>query len=303
MNAPTRSDVLRTIDLSHQATLVRVKIGKWSPYAFDANGTKDAYGNSGAGRANKHLMKQSKRVADTIRAFTEIGLWHNSHSGAWLDDGFRMVLTENLQGHMTELRRLTNVANAALMDLSRNWEDEIEVDKQRFERIANESGKISAFDINDYPRDIASKFYVEVRPMPVPNGSHFAQSVHEEERELFAKAMEEAVANADTKAAEEIGTVILPLVNRLTEYKGEKGQKFHKSLIDNVLDLAQRFRYMNVTGNENLTKLVVELEGMAQSVVFDHEILKENQGARDNAKAKLDKIMAKMGAFMGGENG
>ena len=288
--------------LADKAMLIRVKIGTYSPYAFDAEATERAYGTSKVGRANKHLLKDSRRLKETNEAFTAIRTAVNKRTTPWLDEGTRLFKNEDYIDMARDLGMLQAQAERLADDLMHNWDFEVQQDKLRFDQIGALNGTPSVFDAGDYPNEaqLRDRFYCEIRYMPVPDTGDFRVELGAEQTAVFERTIREAEEAAQKYALTQMVEPTAALIRKLAEFKGDKGQRWHESLISNVLDVTKRIRFMNISDDPAIYAVSKELEQFILPYSFAPTELKENPDARATAKAKLEEIMGRMGGYMGG---
>jgi hypothetical protein len=87
------------------------------------------------------------------------------------------------------------------------------------------------------------------------------------------------------------------LAKRLDEYKGEKGQRFHTGVLENILSGCRMARKLAIDPKPELLEHITELERTVQGWVFNVDQLKGDQAVRDAAKARLAASTAKMQAY------
>ena len=110
-----------------------------------------------------------------------------------------------------------------------------------------------------------------------------------------AEAEAAALASADT-----VARMLKPLhslVDRLKEYQGQKGERFHNSLIQNVIDGCDLASKLAINPSADLTNEINTLRDAAKACLADAEIIKGSANARDAARAKLEAVANRMAAF------
>jgi hypothetical protein len=87
------------------------------------------------------------------------------------------------------------------------------------------------------------------------------------------------------------------VVKRLEEYKGEKGQRFHTSTIENVIEGCRMARKLAIDPPQELVDNINELERLCTGYVFGVEAIKSSDASREAARDKLKAIADAMAAF------
>lgn len=288
--------------LADRAMLVRVKIGTYSPYAYDAEATERAYGHSKVGRANKHLLKESTRLKQTNDAYNATRAMVNKRTSPWMDEGVRLFKNEEYMDLVRDLGAARQQADSLANDLTAHWDWEVNQDFLRFNRVALNNGTPNVFDPSDYPtaQQIKDKFYCQIRYMPVPDTGDFRVELGAEQVAAFEESMREAEQAATQHALVQMTEPVVAMLKKLTEYAGEKGQRWHDSLISNVVEVTKRIRHININNDPTIYAMAKELETFILPYSFAPSMLKDNPDARAVAKQQLDAVANKMRAYMGG---
>jgi hypothetical protein len=124
------------------------------------------------------------------------------------------------------------------------------------------------FSASDYPsaEDIASRFGVDVRIMPIPNPEAFgevlgfiqppqAAALATATRHFNNEAMREARKDPYRRIRQTVGA----MVERLTAYQGAKGT-FNDSLVGNVIELAGLLPGLNLAADPVLDTLTAQMD-------------------------------------------
>lgn len=280
---------LKLTSLADRALLARLHLSTWNPYAYDSLATTQveiANGVHKAGRFNKHLMKESKMLASTNAAFNAVYLYHIRNTVPWLDDGMRILASDHYMEYAAGIRPLISEAEAAADRLQSVWASEVANDKLRLGDLWQEG---------DYPKDVRSRYGVALRFLPVPSKSDFRVQISDVDKASLDAAIKEAEENVTTYLLKEITTPVRALAARLSEFTGAKGQRWHNSLVDNVIDLVERIPRLNVNKDPTITALSLELRQLIRPYAANPEVLKEDAVERTAAQAKMEDILARMG--------
>lgn len=274
--------------LSQRAMLVRLKRSMWDPYAFDRLQTDKVEADTGvkkAGRFNKRLMLDCYMLTDTNSAFNDAYTYVQRNTVPWLDDGFRMLPSHMYFDFAAGVRELIATAKRKAALLANNWDKSVRYDMLRLGPLANPK---------DYPTDIASRYDISIKFMPIPDSGDFRVNISEEDR----RTLEEQLAEAEANVAKYLLGQLLEPIKKATEKLaipiGQDGARFHNTLMSNITDMVERARKLNLSNDPKITELVDEIHSAMRGYAAAPDLLRENIGARSDAQAKLDAIMAKM---------
>lgn len=281
--------------LAERAILIRLASTKVRASARDDAATalvEGSFGVTKAGQFNKRLLKGSARFENVQKAQNEaIRYWHES-TVPWMDDGFRLLPADKYLDFTAELRSKITALDALAADLRAHWATEVADDVARLGSLGR---------VEDYPTDITGMFTLEVRTMPVPSNNDWRVQVSDADRQALDESIAEVEANVAKHLIKRVMEHVARLAARLEEYKGEKGQKWHGSLVTNLSELLAMVPDLNINDDPEVEALVESVAKVIEPFKDRPEALKHSETARANAKAKLDKIMDSMDVFFGAE--
>jgi len=298
MNAHTQTT---TGGISDRALVVSLTISQWSGRRLDRKITdevnRDHNAAADAGRYNKLLLPKAaldpiqKVVSETRNDFLQRTL-------PWLNDGSRIMASMAFLDHKQWLSGQRGKFDIAVNDFLADY------DKYVLEAQVRLNGM---FDPTDYPGkdEIASRFSMNVRVMPVPESEDFrvdmsddmVQEIKAEITNSVNSAVNEAVSDVYRRVADVTGR----MVERLTAYKPAegKGQKsegiFRDSLVENVRDLTSIMPMLNITGDPRLTRIADELVDISR---FDASVLREDPVVRENVATEAQRILDSISDYL-----
>jgi hypothetical protein len=98
-----------------------------------------------------------------------------------------------------------------------------------------------------------------------------------------------------------VGRMLKPLgalVTKLSEYQGAKGERFHNSLIDNVIDGCDTALRLAINPSQELRDTVAFIKDQAQKMLTTVEVVKGSAIARANAKHELELVAKRLEGLM-----
>ena len=160
--------------------------------------------------------------------------------------------------------------------------------------------------LDDYPTedDLRENFYVKWKWSSIGDSDDFrvVEGLSDDDVaklvELGRKDEQDKLAGTVAEARGKLYKVVMHLRDTLKEYQGTKGERLHKSTVDNVAEMVSVLRKLNITGNKELDEVMDELEN---NVLGDIEIdrLKVFQDKRNEVVRKVDEIVNNMSFFKG----
>jgi hypothetical protein len=294
--APLMRHVVKVRGLDEKAVLVQVKRRMYSPYKLD-EAESHAYG---AGNVNKHLFEgRNNRVRQTISKFTEVYTFVNDNTVPWTT-GVRLLNIDHYFAFTTGLRARIDEAEAAVADLVANWHTEVQADLARLGRIAAAKGKPNLVNPNDYPTagEIAQRFGIEVRYMPVPTTGDFRVNISDEDKASLQKQLEDAENNAARHVVEEMIGPMRRAVEKLNVPIGQEGAIFRDSLIDNMVEVAERMERVNVCDDPVITDKIAELKSLVGSYARNKDVLRSMPDVRRKAATQIDTLVSQMAGMV-----
>jgi hypothetical protein len=294
--AEAQRNIVKIKNLDEKAVLVQVKRRMYSPYKLDEAESK-AYG---AGNVNKHLFQGTdNRVKVAISKYTEVYTFVKDNTVPWTT-GVELLNIDHYMDFTRGLRERIDAANAAVDDLVANWGYEVQRDLKRLQDIAYAKGKPNLADPNDYPEadEVAARFGIEVRYMPVPTTGDFRVGISDEDKASLQRQLDDATTNATRHVLTEMIEPMQRAVKKLTVKIGDDGSIFRDSLIDNMVDVANRMAKVNISDDPVIRERIKDLQSLVGTYANNKDMLRNNQSVREKAATQIDDLMSKMAGLV-----
>lgn len=296
---------IKIATIAERALILKLKMGRMTRYRQSKAGTRildNATSRTGTARAQITLFEKCDMVEKVYSAYQMVyDNWFQS-TVPWLDEeGARMIANEHSMTFFATHRKLVADAEAAVKALvapnpsnpnERVWDVLVRNDITRLGILA---------DAKHYPDDPTPLFYINLTPRPVPNVKDFRCELPQDELDKINSAIVDAEKQATSYTLEVMMEPVSRAITRLSEYKGEKGQRFHESVLTNISDVLTQAKRLNIMGDARISALIAESERELYPFLFNATAVKESPVVRESAQKKLDEVMAKMSAFMGGK--
>ena len=284
---------------STSAMLVSLNIRCYSARKEDKKISREVAENHAttqdAGRYNKQLV--SKAALDMCtKTAGALRQYHYENTLPWLDDGVRVLPAANLLEYKRQMTVLSDQYDAAARDFISQWPQIVEDARIRLNGM---------FNIADYPTDIASRFGVAVRYMPIPDSGDFRVAVSDLERETLRSEIESSLSEASRNAMRDIwqrlSVSVGTMAAKLAAYKrdestGKTENPFRDSLVENLRDLVGLIPRLNFTNDPALEKIRLEIESclLAESA----DTLRESPDVRADVAQQAQSIADRINEFM-----
>lgn len=282
--------------LDEKAVLISVKRRMYSPYKLDTEESR-AYG---AGNVNKHLFEgRQNRVKEAISKYTEVYTYVKNNTVPW-STGVDMLNIMHYADFTAGLRQRIDEAEQAVNDLCANWDYEVNEDLKRLAAIAAAKGKPNLANPTDYPNveELRSRFGIEVRYMPVPTTGDFRVGISDEDKASLQRQLEDAESNAAKHVIESMLEPMQRAVEKLSIEIGKDGAIFRDSLIDNMVEVAERMNKVNISDDPVIQERINDLRSLVGTYARNKDVLRDSQTVREKAAQQISDLVSKMSGLV-----
>ena len=278
--------------LNEKACLLKVKRRMYAPYKHDDEESR----NYGVGNVNKRLFEgRDNLVAETISKYNDVYTFLKNNTVPW-DVGTDMVNMLHFTDVMAGLRQRIAIAEAAADNLEANWHQVVQDDLTRIRVKCLSHGLPDRSDPNDYPATIRDRFSVDIRVMPIPDSSQFDPRFGMSDDDIAS--LERQLDDVETAANRHVITqMIEPMTAAVAKLKtaiGDKGSIFRDSLIDNMVDVADRMARVNLSDDPVIYERIKDLQSLVGTYANNKDVLRSNQSVREKAAAQIDALCGQM---------
>ncbi len=242
---------------------------------------------------SKLFQDKGSPIARVMQAFNEAYAYHKTHTLPYIDAGPRILPNANYFDYTAEMKHRIAVIDK-LLDTYMPHYDQLVQDDIVYRTQGGKQVDASQYPTADQFRQAMS---IDMRFQPMPDARHFLFDLNEDDIAACEQAEEEALASANADTVARMLKPLEALVKRLGEYQGQKGERFHNSIVENVIDGCKLARKLAITPSTELLNEIDSLEKAAQGYLDHVEIIKGSANARADAKAKLEAVAAKMAMF------
>jgi hypothetical protein len=285
-------------NLDEKAVLVQVNRRMYSPYLHD----KEESIKFGAGNVTKHLFEgKDNPVKETNAVFGALYKYVNDMTVPWAT-GVRLLNANLYMEFSTELRKCIDDANRAVDKLVGDWDTAVQTDYNRMLRIAHAKGKPNIANINDYPdaQTLRSKYGVDVQYMPVPTADGFDPrlGMSEADQASVQDRVDDAEANGAKYVIKQMLDPMSDAVKKLQVKIGDKGSIFRDSLIDNMVEVADRMGRINISDDPVIADRIRDLRSLVGTYANNKDVLRNSQSVRSKAATQIDTLVGQMAGLV-----
>lgn len=295
--APLVRKAIQVKGLDEKAVLVQLKRSMFGTTQKDAAAT-EAYG---AGNVNKQLFKGNPDMDAVKAAYYEVYRYVNDNTVPWAT-GVRILNIDHYFDFTAGLRKRVEDADKAADKLARDWDANIQWDLNRLAQIEHSKGLTpgTLADPDNYPDklDIRDRFGIDVRYMPVPTAGDFRVAISDEDKASLQKQLEDAEDAATKHVINEMIEPMQRAVEKLSVPIGSDGAIFRDSLIDNIVEVADRMSRINLSDDPAVTDKIAELKSLATTYADNKDVLRSMPDVRQKAASQISALMGQMAGLV-----
>ena len=242
---------------------------------------------------SRQLFKDKNNLVNQYQnKANEMYTYHVRSTLPFGDDASRVLpntsyftYTQKMQDFISELAVMRN---RILTDWSKLVQDDINL---RNADLAAQ-GKPQSAQTSDYPTlaQMENTLYVSWFPEPISTVNDFRFSLEPEMLEIAQRQFDDMVATCSAERFNRMLTPVSAFIEKLTNYKGDKGQRWYDSFVDNLASIPDEIRALNVVDDPVVDSFVQQIEDMMRPYAPNPSMLKEDSQARDDMKKKLEAL-------------
>lgn len=288
----------RVNKLSDKALLVKLTIKRAALTKRDhflTNKVQAQEGDQSLTVLTKLFRDKASPINQIMQAVNEVYAYHRKHTLPYVDAGPRILPNDTYMDYTAEMKHRIAKVDNLLADYMPYY-DQLVMEDVTYRNAGHAAGRANASEYPDadtFRQSVA----VEFRFSPMPDSRHFLFDLSDDDLKSFEDAEAEATATANADTIQRMLKPLASLVTRLKEYQGAKGERFHNSLIENVIDGCDLAGKLAINPSTELRDEISNLRAAAKAYLADVEIIKGSANKRDEAKRRLEEVAARMSAF------
>ena len=288
------------MDIRNTLLCVSFSISCWEARKQDKKATREVATNHATdakvGRYHKDLLPDAAEHEAILKIRNAWRVWHYDNTLPWGDDASRVLRSAAFLDYTQGYNAFKAQFDQACEDFYAAYPTLIAQAQLRLNTL---------FDARDYPdvSEVRRRFATRINTYPLPNANDFRvlDGITAEEAErLRAEAisgLEAQVTDAMKELWGRMHKVVAAVHERLAVPIGAPGATFRDSLLENVRDLLEVLPRLNLTGDSDIARMAVEMDGLAR---LEPDTLRASVDARAATAAKAAKLAQQMAVFVGG---
>lgn len=229
-------------------------------------------------------------IAQMFTQLNTIYAYHKTHTLPYIDAGPRLLPNTLFTEYSDQLRQLRASLDQLLAQHMPSYDALVAEDIQR-------RGVRASRD--EYPsrEAFASAMQVSVRFDPLPRASHFLFDVGADALAEFERGQQQLWQLAQEDALNRVLLPVQALLERLRTYTGSPGERFHTSLVTNVVDGVHTMRKLMIDPSPALLETVRHIERLAVSASADPNSFKDSPALRHSTRDALDALAQQLSDY------
>jgi len=220
----------------------------------------------------------------------KIGAYWEQCTLPYVEPGIRLLRKKDVDDFNARLTVFQNSLSSAATDLQVCRSAILEDARQRLQQ---------AFDLDNYPANLASLFQMEwsfPNIMPPDYLAQLSPDIYERELAKVQQRFQATVTLAESVFCEQFAQLVEHLAERLTPAPDGTRKIFHDSTLANLEDFFTKFSKFNFTKNNPLDDLVQQAKGLVNGT--NTTLLRNNVSAREDMRAVLHGMQDQLDQLM-----
>jgi hypothetical protein len=277
--------------ISSSAMLVDLSISVWTARKLDKKVSQEVdtakSTKTRAGNYHKNLLAGSSKLEEIGKIASAVrNDLHYRKSIPWSDSGTRLLPSTLFMDYKTELGQYEKMFYDAVDSFLIDYDDLVT-------KSAFQLGDL--FSREDYPdvSKVREKFSFNYLFSPVPESGDFRVDIGEQGMTELRGNYESAYKSRVESSMKDVWDRVYKALNHMSAKLDftEGKQKLFDSMVDDAVDLCGLLKSLNITGDQRLEYLRIDLEKALHGV--DCSDLRESEAIRESTKRKVDEMLDK----------
>ena len=277
--------------ISSSAMLVDLSISVWTARKLDKKVSQEVdtakSTKTRAGNYHKNLLAGSSKLEEIGKIASAVrNDLHYRKSIPWSDSGTRLLPSTLFMDYKTELGQYEKMFYDAVDSFLIDYDDLVT-------KSAFQLGDL--FSREDYPdvSKVREKFSFNYLFSPVPESGDFRVDIGEQGMTELRGNYESAYKSRVESSMKNVWDRVYKALNHMSAKLDftEGKQKLFDSMVDDAVDLCGLLKSLNITGDQRLEYLRIDLEKALHGV--DCSDLRESEAIRESTKRKVDEMLDK----------
>lgn len=294
-NANTSSiqQINETASIANRAMKFRLSRGGTKRRVRDRDAeavVKQQLGDEGQIVSRQLFKDKSNLVGQYQNKANEMYAYHIKSTLPFGDEGSRVLpntsyftYTQKMNDFISELALLRN-------QILSTWDALVQADITQRNNDLAAQGKPQSAQVGDYPtvQQMENTLYVSWFPEPISTINDFRFNLEPEMLDVVQRQFDDMIAQCSAERFNRMLTPVSAFIEKLTHYKGDKGQRWYDSFVDNLAAIPEEIRALNIVDDPVVDTFIEEIEKMMRPYAPNPSMLKEDSQAREELKKKLE---------------
>lgn len=241
----------------------------------------------------KLFRKEGTPIWKLMKAVSEVYAYHCDNTERCGDK--RLVTGANIFEYTQGLRHVIAVVDTYKQQAMPVY-DQLVQDDIDYRNYGKAAGHAS---LSDYPsaQAFSDRIAFDFRIIPLPNEEHPLFDMDESDKAAVRGQFQEMLADTNNATIERMLKPLEYLTTRLGTYTGGKNERFHSSVLENVLDGCRLARKLAIDASPALLAEIAEIERVVKGYTFSIDAIKTDDVTRQVAKEKLEAATRKLSDY------
>jgi hypothetical protein len=283
------------MSIHSKAILLRCTISKWDGAIRDVSASKQFTVqhnmDENAGVFSKYLVSKSA-LKPIDHAATAIRRFHQRMTIPWSLDGVGLITNDKLLDYTQGMRALKDAFAVAVSNFLTHYDIHISDARKRLG---------DRFDLREFPTkyELASKFNIEMSPLPVPSSGHLLVDLSN--TGMDAHSIDREVTQATEKAMARMWKSIHTRLSQLQAVLDDPEHRVHKSHFELLEDYVNKLEEFNLFDSQQFKSYISFIRINITGVPIDD--IRHGVEVRQRVADKVREAISAAAQFTGEDDG
>lgn len=260
---------------------------------------KDQLGDQGQTVTKAIFKDKNCLIYRRAQLANEMYLYHVDNTLPHTDDGWRVLPNTLYLEYTTQMGAYAQQLQLMEQQIVGTYHQLVATDIAQRNASLAAQGKAPAATTADYPTldHMKRLLYVQYYFEPINTASDFRYEMDQADKARLDDLVREIEDNAKRDLYTRMLDPMKAFVDKLSVYKGEKGQRLHDSVVTNINDMLTKLPRLNIDGDPVLQQMLDEVKVLIDPYKFNTDALREDDHVRDAAREKMQKLMDRYAGY------
>lgn len=233
-----------------------------------------------------NLVNQYQNKANEMYAF------HVKSTLPFGDDSSRVLPNTSYFDYTQKMQDFISELSVMRSQILSTWDTLIQNDINARNADLAAQGKPQLAQVSDYPtvQQMENTLYVAWFPEPISTVNDFRFNLEPAMLEVAQRQFDDMVEQCSRERFNRMLTPVSAFIEKLNNYKGDKGQRWYDSFVENLAALPQEIKALNIVDDPNVDSFLDQIDTIIRPYAPNPSALKEDAHARDEIKKKLEAL-------------